>query len=142
MLLINKGLSLKRCIQLKIYKRPILIFGDIIALVAITLIGFANHNELLTFPIGRIMATFLPLLAGWFLIAPWLGLFKPEITSNPRQLWRPVLAMLLAAPLAGLLRALMLNSIVIPLFVLILGGSAALGMLVWRVLWWTLTRNK
>jgi ABC-type xylose transport system permease subunit len=63
------------------------------------------------------------------------------MTSNPKQLWRPVLAMLLAAPLAGLLRAMMLNSVVIPLFVLILGGSAALGMLVWRGLWWLLTRN-
>jgi hypothetical protein len=119
-----------------------LVLGDIIALVLITLIGFVNHNELAAFPVNRILATFLPLLAGWFLIAPWLGLFKPEIASDPRQLWRPVLAMLLAAPLTGLLRALMLNSVVIPLFVLILGGSAALGMLVWRTLWWAFTRNK
>jgi Protein of unknown function (DUF3054) len=127
---------------LKISKRLVLIIVDVLALAIITLIGFANHNELLLFPVGRIMATFLPLLAGWFLISPWLGLFKPEITSNPRQLWRPVLAMVLAAPLAGLLRAMMLNSVVIPLFVLILGGSAALGMLVWRSIWWALTRNK
>jgi hypothetical protein len=114
----------------------ILILGDIITLALITLIGFANHNELRLFPINRMLATFLPLLAGWFLISPWLGLFKVEITSNPRQLWRPALAMLLAAPLAGLLRALMLNSVVIPLFVLVLGGSAVLGMLIWRTLWW------
>jgi len=120
----------------------ILILGDILALAVITLIGFGTHDELIQFPIDRILATFLPLLAGWFLISPWLGLFKPEITSDPRQLWRPVLAMLLAAPLAGLLRAMMLNGVVIPLFVWILGGSAALGMLVWRVLWWLLTRSK
>lgn len=120
----------------------ILILGDILALAVITLIGFANHNELLTFPVGRVLASFLPLLVGWFLIAPWLGLFKAEIISNPRQLWRPVLAMLLAAPLTGLLRAVMLNSVVIPLFVMILGGSAALGMLVWRTLWWIMGRNK
>lgn len=120
----------------------ILVLGDVLSLAVLTLIGFGTHNELLQFPIGRIMATFLPLLASWFLNAPWLGLFKPEITSDPRQLWRPILAMLLAAPLAGLLRAMMLNSVVIPLFVLILGGSAALGMLVWRTLWWLFTRNK
>jgi len=120
----------------------LLILGDVLALAVITLVGFANHNELLQFPVERIMATFLPLLAGWFLIAPWLGLFKDEITSNARQLWRPVLAMLLAAPLTGLLRAMMLNGVVIPLFVLILGGSAALGMLVWRTLWWLFTRNR
>jgi hypothetical protein len=120
----------------------LLILGDIIALAMITLIGFANHNELTSFPVNRILATFLPLLAGWFLIAPWLGLFKAEVTSNPRQLWRPVLAMLLAAPLTGLLRAVMLNSVVVPLFVLILGASAALGMLVWRSLWWLIARKK
>ena len=120
----------------------LLILGDVLALAVITLVGFANHNELLQFPVERIMATFLPLLAGWFLIAPWLGLFKDEITSNARQLWRPVLAMLLAAPLTGLLRAMMLNGVVIPLFVLVLGGSAALGMLVWRTLWWLFTRNR
>ena len=120
----------------------LLILGDVLVLAVITLVGFANHNELLQFPVERIMATFLPLLAGWFLIAPWLGLFKNEITSNARQLWRPVLAMLLAAPLTGLLRAMMLNGVVIPLFVLILGGSAALGMLVWRTLWWLFTRNR
>jgi hypothetical protein len=119
-----------------------LILGDVLALIVITLTGFATHNELLLFPVERILATLLPLLAGWFLIAPWLGLFKSEITSNPQQLWRPVLAMLLAAPMTGLLRAMMLNSVVIPLFVLILGGSAALGMLVWRVLWWLLNRSK
>jgi hypothetical protein len=119
-----------------------LIPGDILALFTVTLVGFANHKELLQFPVARILAAFLPLLAGWFLIAPWLGLFKPEIISDPRQLWRPVLAMLLAAPLTGLLRAMMLNSVVIPFFVLILGGSAALGMLVWRTLWWLLIRNR
>jgi hypothetical protein len=123
-------------------RRVLLILGDILALAVITLIGFANHNELVLFPYYRMLASFLPLVAGWFLIAPWLGLFKPEINSSPRQLWRPLLAMVLAAPLAGFLRALMLNSLVIPLFVLLLGGSAALGMLVWRVLWWILTRNK
>ena len=120
----------------------LLILGDVLALAVITLIGFANHNELVLFPVGRIMATFLPLLAGWFLFAPWLGLFKDEITSKARQLWRPVLAIVLAAPLTGLLRAMMLNGVVIPLFVLILGGSAALGMLVWRTLWWLFTRNR
>ena len=119
-----------------------LILGDVCALAVITLIGFANHKELAAFPAFRILATFLPLLAGWFLIAPWLGLFKPGITSDPRQLWRPVLAILLAAPMTGFLRAMMLNSVVIPLFVLILGGSAALGMLVWRFLWWLVTRER
>jgi len=82
------------------------------------------------------------LTLGWFLVAPFLGLFRPEITSNPRQLWRPVLAMIFAGPLAALLRAVLLNTVVIPIFGVVLSASAGLGMLVWRMLWWWLKRPK
>ncbi len=122
---------------MKLSSRPTLLLagGDVIAIGVITLIGFASHGELQVSFAGRMLTTFLPLLAGWFLIAPWLGLFDLRLASNPRQLWRPALAMLFAAPLAAVLRAALLNSVVLPLFVLILGGSAALGMLIWRILW-------
>jgi hypothetical protein len=90
------------------------------------------------------LTTFIPLLVGWFLIAPWLGLFDSQITSTPKQLWRPLLAMLLAAPMAAIQRAAMLNAVALPLFTIVLGGSAALGMLVWRGLYafWVKNRNR
>jgi len=110
----------------------ILIFGDILTLAVVTWVGFATHGETSLDLLPRMMTTFLPLLAGWFLLAPLLRLFSPQITPDPRQLWRPVYATLLAAPLVGVLRAAMLNGIVLPLFVLILGASTALGMLLWR----------
>jgi hypothetical protein len=113
---------------------PILILGDTLTLAVVTLAGFATHGETSLDLLPRMMTSFLPLLVGWFLLAPLLGLFSAPITINPRQLWRPVYAMLLAAPLVGVLRAVMLNGIVLPLFVLILGASAALGMLLWRAL--------
>jgi len=113
-----------------------LLVGDVLALAVITLVGFASHGELHVSFAGRMLTTFLPLLAGWFLIAPWLGLFDLKVVSAPPQLWRPVLGMLLAAPLTAILRAAMLNSVALPLFTLILGASAALGMLLWRGLWW------
>jgi hypothetical protein len=50
--------------------------------------------------------------------------------------------MLLAAPLTAFLRAAMLNSVVLPLFVVILEGSAAVGMLVWRGVWLLLFGRK
>jgi len=109
-----------------------IIFGDILALAAITIIGFATHGETDLSFIPRMMTTFIPLVTGWFLIAPWLGTFDPQITSNPKQLWRPPLAMLLATPIAVILRAAMLNGVALPLFALILGGSSAFGMLLWR----------
>ncbi|MEW6093874.1 MAG: DUF3054 domain-containing protein [Chloroflexota bacterium] len=119
-----------------------LLLGDVLTIALLTLIGFATHGELQTSFLARMFTTFLPLLAGWFLIAPWLGLFRPEITKEPRQLWRPFLAMLLAAPIAGTLRAVMLGSVVLPLFVGILGGSAAIGMLIWRAIWLLIHRKR
>jgi hypothetical protein len=112
----------------------VLIVGDILTLAAVTWAGFATHGETSLDLLPRMMTTFLPLLVSWFLIAPLLGLFSVGTTQNPRQLWRPVYAALLAAPLFGVLRAAMLNGIVLPLFVLIMGASAALGMLLWRIL--------
>lgn len=109
-----------------------LIVGDLIALGMITIIGFASHGETEISFLPRMLTTFIPLVISWFLIAPWLGLFDGQITSNPKQLWRPPLAMLLAAPMASFLRAALLDSATLPLFTLILGGSAALGMFIWR----------
>lgn len=119
-----------------ISKRALLILGDVLALLVITIIGFASHGETsLTF-LPRMLTTFLPLVIGWFLLAPWFGLFDLKITAQAGQLWRPFWAMLLAAPLATTLRAALLNTVALPLFTFILGGSAALGMTVWRALFW------
>ena len=112
-----------------------LIAGDILALGIITFIGFASHGETGLSFLPRMLTTFIPLVISWFLIAPWLRLFDRQVTSNVKQLWRPPLAMLLATPMTSILRATFLNSIALPLFTLILGGSAAIGMLVWRGVW-------
>ena len=110
----------------------VLVAGDILALAVVTVIGFASHGETEISLVPRMLTTLIPLVVSWFLLTPWLGLFNSQITSNPKQLWRPPLAMLLAAPMTAVLRAAMLDGVALPLFALILGGSAALGMLVWR----------
>jgi len=116
--------------------------GDIFAMLAITLIGFATHGELKMSFITRMSALFFPLIIAWFLLSPWLGLFQTEIISNPRQLWRPALAMLLAVPLAAVLRGLILNAPIIPIFVVVLITTSALGMLVWRGIYFLFNRNR
>jgi hypothetical protein len=115
-------------------KQVTLVIGDSVVMGVITIIGFVSHGELATASLPRMMTTFLPLLASWFLIAPWLGLFDMQ---KPRfsYIWRIPLAMLFAAPLTTVLRAAVLNSSALPLFTLILGGSSTIGMLVWRTLW-------
>lgn len=123
-------------------KARFLIFGDIFSIAIITFIGFATHNEANISFIPRIAAVFFPLVIAWFLLAPWLGLFQPEITSNPRQLWRPAFAMLFAVPLAAFLRGLILNTPVIPIFVVVLSATTALGMVLWRGLYYLFNNKK
>jgi len=119
-----------------------LILGDLLAIALVTVIGFATHGETDLSFLPRMLTTFGPLALAWLLVAPFLGLFDPEVTANPRQLWRPFAAMVFAGPLAALLRALLLNSVVIPIFGVVLSGSAGLGMVVWRALWWRLKTRK
>ena len=125
------------CLGGSLMKKPlgILILGDILALAAITLIGFATHGETSLSFLPRMGTTFFPLVVSWFLIAPWLGLFEEQIVLDRRQIWRPVLAMVLAAPMAAILRAAMLNTAALPLFALILGSTSALGIFIWRGLY-------
>ncbi len=115
-----------------VLKKQLLILGDTLAILIVTIIGFATHGEAdLTF-MPRMAAMFFPLLIAWFLLAPFLGLFEPGATSSAGQLWRPVLAMVFAAPLATVLRGLILNAPIIPIFAVVLSATSAFGMLVWR----------
>ncbi len=111
-----------------------LILGDILAIAIVTIIGFATHGEVGLSYVPRMLTTFLPLLAGWFITSLWLGLFETEASLRPDQLWRSVLAAILSAPLAATLRGFMLGTSILPIFVLVLAGSFALGMLAWRAL--------
>lgn len=118
-----------------------LIAGDILAILFTTFIGFATHGETSVSVLPRMAAAFFPLMIGWFLLSPFLGLFQHEITANPRQLWRPVLTMIFAAPLAVVLRGLILGAAIIPIFAVVLGATSALGMLVWRTIYFFLQRK-
>ncbi len=109
-----------------------LILGDILTILITTLIGFATHGEANLSFLPRMAAAFFPLVIAWFLLAPFLGLFQPENTSNPRQLWRPVLAMLFAGPFAAVLRGLLLGAVIIPIFAVVLASTSAFGMWAWR----------
>ena len=127
--------------------KNILILGDLLAILITTLIGFATHGEVgagspspyIILP--RMAAMFFPLAIAWFLLSPFLGLFQQELVSNPKQLWRPVLAMIFAAPLAAVLRGFLLNAPIIPIFAVVLGATSAFGMLVWRAIFLFINRK-
>jgi hypothetical protein len=113
----------------------LLIVGDVITLVLVTVIGFASHGTLGSAG-TRMLTTFIPLAAAWFMVAPILGLYNLKLISEPRNLWRPLYAVLIAAPLAAWLRGIMLNSQILVLFVAVLGAFGALGVIVWRVVFY------
>ncbi len=114
-------------------ERIVLIVGDIFTLIIVTVIGFASHGTAGTAG-SRMLTTFLPLVAAWFLIAPHLKVYDNESVLDWRQLWRPFWSMVLAAPMAAWMRGVILDSPILPLFVVILGGFSAIGILVWRTL--------
>jgi hypothetical protein len=123
-------------------KKPLLIVGDLLAIAVVTVSGFATHGEADLSFLPRMLAAFLPLTLSWFLLAPWFGLFQAEVLSTPKQLWRPVFAMLFAASFAALLRGLWLNAPIIPIFAVVLASTSALGMLIWRALYLLFTRSR
>lgn len=109
----------------------ILFGGDALTLALVTIYGFASHDTLGTAGM-RVFITYLPLLISWLLFAPFLGCYDLVNLRSRRQLWRPFWAMVLAGPMAGILRGFWLGAPVIPLFVVIVGGVSALGLLMWR----------
>ena len=119
----------------------ILLLGDAIVLVLVTIAGFARHNELETGAL-RMPATFIPWLLSWLLVAQLLEAFDIQRARQPSQLWRPFIAMILASPLAALLRAIWLESTVVPVFVVVFGGLSALGVLLWRAIYWLITSRR
>jgi len=120
--------------------KRILILGDLLAIALVTFIGFATHGEAGLSFLPRMAAAFFPLVIAWFLLAPWFGLFHDNIVHNARQLWRPVLTALFAAPLASVVRGLILNAPIIPVFAVVLGVTTGLGMAIWRGLYFRFNR--
>ena len=119
----------------------LLLAGDMLVLALVTVFGFARHGEL-TSSGARYLTTFIPLVVAWLLVAPFLGVFDPQRAADPRQLWRPFWAMVLAGPMAGWLRGVWLDEPIQPVFVLVLGGTSALALLVWRSLYWLVNSRK
>ena len=122
--------------------RWILVAGDVLAIAIVTVVGFATHNEADLSFLPRMAIVFLPLTIAWFFLAPWLGLFQQEITSDLKQLWRPGFAMAFVASLAVVIRGLILGTPIIPIFAVVLGGVSAFGMVIWRGIYFLLWRKR
>ena len=121
--------------------KRILILGDLLAIGLLTFVGFATHGEADLSFLPRMAAIFFPLTISWFILAPSLRLYERQITSEPKQLWRAISGMVFAASLAAVLRGLILNAPIIPIFGVVLAATSAFGMLIWRGLYIFLSRQ-
>lgn len=119
----------------------LLLGGDSLTLALVTMIGFASHGTLGSAGV-RMVTTFAPLVVAWFLVAPFMGLYDLSLNRDVRNLWRPVYAMLIAAPFAAWLRGVLLNEPIIPLFVAVLIVFGALAIFSWRFTYYFLVSRK
>lgn len=114
--------------------RSTLVLGDAAAIALIIIVGFITHDRAEAGYLSRAAALSIPLLIVWFVLASKIRLFDPDIALNPRQLWRPAVAMVASVPLAIVIRAAILSAEVTPIFMIVLGLVSALGITAWRVL--------
>jgi hypothetical protein len=121
--------------------RSALIIGDIAAIALVTVIGFATHGEADAAFLPRMAVAFFPITLAWFLLSPWFGLFDGKVTANLNQFWRPALVIVFAGPFAVVVRGLLLNAPIIPIFAVVLSATSALGMIIWRTAWYFIQRK-
>lgn len=112
-------------------KNIVLWVGDLITVGLLTLLGFATHDNLDAGG-SRMATTFFPVLVAWLFVALPAGLLNADAAAQPRSLLRAAWGMTLAGVLAVILRGLLLNRAVAPVFAVVLSGSAVIAILVWR----------
>ena len=122
--------------------RPILIIGDLLVILSFVWVGRSSHSLSMT-NITESLSTALPFIISWFLITPWFGIYRAEVSCNWRKLVpRLLVAWAVAGPVALVLRALFLGRPlpegIIPIFAIVSLGYIGLVALVWRLgyIWW------
>jgi hypothetical protein len=97
------------------YKRAIilLVIGDLLCFLIFVALGLSSHShgEALGFAaIPQIIIIALPFVAGWFLVSPFVGVFRHKILAQPRSMViRTAVAWLIAWPVAMLLRGIFVD---------------------------------
>jgi hypothetical protein len=111
-----------------------LLLGDAVVLIAFAITGRRTHEEAAGLAaVGAILVTAAPFIGGWLVAAAALGALRRERTSTLASMatWT-LLAWALAAPLAMVLRALVIGR-ASPLSFYVVASTVPLVMLlVWR----------
>ena len=85
-----------------------LIIGDILVFIIFAIIGDTSHGKLSGLAsVGHSIVVALPFIAGWFLVSPFMGLFRRELLTQPRAMairtvWAWIPAWVIAMILRGI----------------------------------------
>ena len=112
--------------------RPILIVGDVLALVLWVVVGLESHS-MTSDMFANILRVSAPFLIGWFAVAYWTGAYRTD-EGRVRFLGRSALTWLLAVAIGLLLRATLFGSgfnVTFALVTLVVTGVFTLG---WRTI--------
>ena len=120
----------------------ILIAGDLLVILSFVWIGRSSHSLSIT-NLGASLSTALPFVISWFLITPWFGIYRAEVSRDWKKLVpRLLVAWAIAGPVALILRTLFLGRPIpdgiVPTFAIVSLGYIGLIMLLWRLgyIWW------
>ena len=90
--------------------------GDAIVFLIFAAIGRNNHGEASGFAaIPQVVLTALPFIVGWFVVAPFVGVYRRVLADQPKAMAiRTVLAWLLSWPVGLLLRWFFVDRVKVP----------------------------
>jgi len=112
-----------------------LVIGDALAFLIFAAIGRGSHGEATGLAaIPQIALTAAPFAAAWFIVAPFAGAYRRELTAQPRKMAiRTILAWVLSWPVAMALRGIFVDHAVPPIsFALITLIFNTFILLIWR----------
>ena len=112
-----------------------LVIGDILVFIIFAIIGDTSHGKLSGLAsVGHSIVVALPFIAGWFIVSPFMGLFRRELLTQPRAMAiRTLMAWVPAWVIAMILRGIFFDhGVPAPVFMTIaLLFNAAL-LEIWR----------
>lgn len=94
-----------------------LVIGDVLCFLIFSIIGNTSHGEVTGLAaLPHIVLVSLPFIAGWFLVAPFLGMFQRALFAAPRAMaLRTAIVWVPAWAIAMLLRGIFFDRGVPPL---------------------------
>ena len=112
-----------------------LVVGDALSFLVFAGLGRNQHGEASGLgALGQIALTAVPFALGWFLVSPWVGVYRRRLTDTVRRMaTRTELAWLASYPVALVLRVLIAPDHRMPLsFALVILLANALILGAWR----------